>query len=90
MFEISDSFSLVCVPMYQQSKSVFLVVTLNFEFEQLHISNRLSQSGFAHSFYFHLQKVPIRCARLLFGVGYYINVQYTSIQIQGHLQKRGL
>ena len=33
VFEILDGFSLVWVPMYQQSKSAFLPVTQNFELE---------------------------------------------------------
>ena len=43
----------VWVPMYQQSKSAFLLVTLNFELEQMDISNRHSPSDFAHSFVFY-------------------------------------
>ena len=44
MFEILDGFSLVWVPMYQQSKSAFLQVALNFELGLMDISNRHNQT----------------------------------------------
>ena len=85
MFEILDGFSSVWFPTYQQSKSTILLVTSNFELEQIDICNKHSQSDFAHSFDFHCltdfaQGINL-CGRLLFDVCYYVKVQFSPWRV---------
>ena len=53
MAKVMLEVSLVWVLMYQNSKSTFFQVILNFELEQMDINSRNSNSNFAHSFDFH-------------------------------------
>ena len=53
MLEIVDSFSLVWVLMYRNSKSAFLQLTMNFELELMNINSRHSNSNCAQHIVIH-------------------------------------
>ena len=78
MFEILDGFHLVWVPIYQQSKSACLLVTLNFKLtKRILVIDILNQNLHTLLTFVALKQFCERsiicCARLLFGVCYYVN-----------------
>ena len=63
------------------TESVFSLVTLTFESKWILVKDVLNQILLSLLVFIALQilrKVSVCCARLLFGVWYYVNVQFTS------------